>query len=177
MKSSTKQQKFSDEPSVRDTNLILRPSLLNQPHKLVMSIVLFSTGVYLKTSFDVSGDEEYVQQIISDLAMAIMLISPVPIIAHLWNKLSTTYYVNENEIRVRKGIIGRKGDSIMPEDIRKIELDQTFVQRMFNVGNIGFSSSGTEEEKIVFKGIRNPVKIRSDINKLSKELKLRKQKF
>lgn len=162
--------------SARDINLVLKPSFLASIEKPIISITLLSMGVYLKFSFDVQEFPLLAQQTISFLATATLALSPIPFLTHLWNRLSTSYYVNENEIRIKKGIIGRKGDSIMPEDIRKIELEQTFIQRILNVGNISFSSSGTEEEKIIFKGIKNPVQIRNEINRLSKELK-QKQKF
>lgn len=56
----------------------------------------------------------------------------------------------------RQGIISRRTNEVQHDDVRNIQVDQNFLQRLFNVGRIAVSSSGQDDLEIDVRGIPDP---------------------
>lgn len=66
------------------------------------------------------------------------------------------YEINEKEVKMIKGILGKKIVSISKENITHVELKQDILDRLLNIGDIIVHS---QTLKIELKGIRNPYEI------------------
>jgi hypothetical protein len=64
----------------------------------------------------------------------------------------------------RTGILSKFTSEVRHQDIRNIQVTQSFRERLFGVGKIGISSAGQEGLEIVANDIPNPEKIRSVID-------------
>ena len=80
--------------------------------------------------------------------------------AHLWIKLRIS---NKRTVR-RQGIIRRHTSEVLHDHVRNIEIKQSFVQRMFNVGYLGISSSGQDGIEIEILDIPEPYKVKALID-------------
>ncbi|EMI26992.1 PH domain-containing protein [Rhodopirellula europaea] len=78
-----------------------------------------------------------------------------------WTLLSrfTTLTVTDDRTIYREGIVSRDTSEVQHDDVRNIQLDQSFVQRLLNVGGIGISSSGQDDLEVVAKGLPHPKRI------------------
>ncbi|KLU05253.1 putative transmembrane protein [Rhodopirellula islandica] len=78
-----------------------------------------------------------------------------------WTLLSrfTTLTVTDDRTVYREGIVSRETSEVQHDDVRNIQLDQSFVQRLLNVGGIGISSSGQDDLEVVAKGLPHPKRI------------------
>ncbi|MFG0267026.1 MAG: PH domain-containing protein [Rhodopirellula sp. JB055] len=78
-----------------------------------------------------------------------------------WTLLSrfTTLTVTDDRTVYREGIVSRETSEVQHDDVRNIQLDQTFVQRLLNVGGIGISSSGQDDLEVVAKSLPHPKRI------------------
>ena len=78
-----------------------------------------------------------------------------------WTLLSrfTTLTVTDDRTIYREGIVSRDTSEVQHDDVRNIQLDQTFMQRLLNVGGIGISSSGQDDLEVVAKGLPHPKQI------------------
>ena len=78
-----------------------------------------------------------------------------------WMLLSrfTTLTVTDDRTIYQEGIVSRETSEVQHDDVRNIQLDQSFVQRMLNVGGIAISSSGQDEMEVVAKCMPNPAGI------------------
>ena len=79
---------------------------------------------------------------------------------HLWIKLRIS---NKRTIR-RQGIIRRHTSEVLHDHVRNIEIKQSFVQRMFDVGYLGISSSGQDGIEIEIIDIPAPYKVKALID-------------
>ncbi len=79
---------------------------------------------------------------------------------HLWIKLRIS---NKRTIR-RQGIIHRHTSEVLHDHVRNVEIKQTFVQRMFDVGYLGISSSGQDGIEIEILDIPDPYKVKAMID-------------
>lgn len=76
----------------------------------------------------------------------------------------TTLTVTNERTRLRKGILSKSVTEVWHEDIRNVQLNQTFFQRIFDVGSIGISSAGQSGLEISVSGMPNPEHIKELID-------------
>ena len=76
----------------------------------------------------------------------------------------TTLIVTEKRTILRKGLFSKSLNDILNEDVRNIQVSQTFFQRLMGVGNVAVSSAGQGTVEIYVKGIPNPDLVRQFIN-------------
>ena len=68
----------------------------------------------------------------------------------------TKLTVTSDRTRLRKGILSKSITEVWHKDIRNVQLNQTFFQRIFDVGTIGISSAGQSGVEISVAGIPDP---------------------
>lgn len=78
-----------------------------------------------------------------------------------WLLASNTRLTVTNErVTFKTGILAKNIREIFLSDIRSIQIDQTFQQRIFNTGKVEISSSATADAEISISGIHNPYEIK-----------------
>jgi uncharacterized membrane protein YdbT with pleckstrin-like domain len=60
---------------------------------------------------------------------------------------------------LRRGILSKRTNEVRHEDVRNIQVGQSFLQRMFDVGSLAISSAGQGEIEIEISGIADPQKV------------------
>ncbi len=78
--------------------------------------------------------------------------------------LGTKLTVTNERITLRKGIFSKYTNEVFHTDIRNVQLDQSFFQRIFDVGTIAISTSGQEGIEISVAGIPHPQQVRDLID-------------
>ncbi len=78
----------------------------------------------------------------------------------LYHRYLWRYTINTDNIESCRGLIGRKVRSIRLQDLRNINVNQTFMQRIFGVGDVEFSSSAGSDVEVVFFGVSDPMGIK-----------------
>ena len=82
-----------------------------------------------------------------------------------WLKcIGTTLTVTSDRTRLRKGILSKSVTEVWHQDIRNVQLNQTFFQRIFDVGSIGISSAGQSGVEISVTGMPNPDHVKALID-------------
>jgi len=78
-----------------------------------------------------------------------------------WILLSqfTTLTVTDDRTIYQRGIVSREISEVQHNDVRNIQLDQSFVQRLLSIGGVSVSSSGQDDLEIVAKRLPNPKRI------------------
>ena len=76
----------------------------------------------------------------------------------------TTLTVTNDRISLRRGLLSRSITEVWHEDIRNVQLDQTFFQRVFDVGSLGISSAGQGDLEIYVTGIPQPNRVKELID-------------
>jgi uncharacterized membrane protein YdbT with pleckstrin-like domain len=76
----------------------------------------------------------------------------------------TTLTISDVRTTLRKGILSKSITEVWHQDVRNVQLNQTFLQRIFDVGSIGISSSGQSGLEILVKGIPEPSRVKALID-------------
>ena len=83
-----------------------------------------------------------------------------------WLKCKGTQLtVTSERTRLRKGLLSKSVTEVWHQDVRNVQLDQTFFQRVFNVGRLGISSSGQSGLEISISGIPDPDQVKELIDR------------
>lgn len=70
---------------------------------------------------------------------------------------------NKRTVETR-GLLSRATSEVLHEDIKNLQITQTFWQRIWGVGTIGISSSGQDGIEIVAENMPRPVEIKRTID-------------
>lgn len=82
-----------------------------------------------------------------------------------WLKtMSASLEVTNKRTILKRGILARSTSEVVHDNIRNIQIDQTFWQRVWGVGSIGISSSGQDGIEIQLGDLKNPNDIRKTID-------------
>ena len=68
----------------------------------------------------------------------------------------TTLSVTNKRTILRRGILSKSITEVWHQDVRNVQLNQTFFQRVLGVGQVGISSSGQSGVEISVAGIPDP---------------------
>jgi uncharacterized membrane protein YdbT with pleckstrin-like domain len=78
--------------------------------------------------------------------------------------LGTTLTVTDRRVILRKGLLSKSTNEVWHKDISNVQVNQSFLQRMTNVGNIGISTAAQEGIEIQVAGIPDPDGVRQIID-------------
>ncbi|MDT8376512.1 MAG: PH domain-containing protein [Mariprofundaceae bacterium] len=127
-----------------------RPSWLNQIGSFAAMAILALMPLF----FDMPRI-----QIVLNIMLALLLM-----LAIIYNRYTWSFRIDDGHIQSRHGIMSFvQQQSITLKEIRDIQVKQTAIQRMFDVGDLEFSSAGTEDAKIVFTGIKSPLLLKERV--------------
>ncbi len=88
------------------------------------------------------------------------LIALTCVVGYWWlQSRFTSLTVTDDRTIYQRGLISRETSEVQHDDVRNIQLDQSLLQRLLNVGSIGISSSGQDDLEVVAKRLPNPAKI------------------
>lgn len=77
----------------------------------------------------------------------------------------TTLTVTSDRTRLRKGILSKSITEVWHQDVRNVQLNQSFWQRILGVGTIGVSSAGQSGLEISVAGIPDPDRVKELIDR------------
>ena len=78
--------------------------------------------------------------------------------------LGTTLTVTTEQTTLRRGILSKYTNDVFHENVRNIQVGQTFLQRLLGVGSIGISSAGQSGVEIEVHGLPDPDRIKELID-------------
>ncbi len=77
---------------------------------------------------------------------------------------NTKLTVSNERVTFRKGILSKNIKAIFLSDIRSVEIDQSFMQRIMSTGRIEISSAASSEAEIIIEGIPNAYSVKTIID-------------
>jgi len=135
------------------------PALRNQWFAIFVAMLLFVLFVYLGLKGAAAGGGTNVQIVLALIGVPMLaLIAIIVYRYHVW-----TFTVRGDTIESCKGIIGREVQSIRVQDLRNVNVRQSFFQRLFGVGDVEFSSAGGAGVEVTFYGVTDPLAVKDRV--------------
>ncbi len=87
----------------------------------------------------------------------------IPLIIAIWKHAALIIRVYEDRVVIETGVLSKHVKEIFITDIRTIDIKQTFIQRVVNIGDIMLATAGTSSYEIIACGLPNPMDIKKMI--------------
>jgi uncharacterized membrane protein YdbT with pleckstrin-like domain len=127
-----------------------RPSWSNQVGAFTAMTILVSMPFF----FDMPAIQVMFNILATSLIMLVII----------YNRYKWKFSVDDAHVQSRQGIIALiKQERISLKKIRGIQVKQTAIQRMFDVGDVEFHTAGNSDAKIVFVGIKSPSALKDKV--------------
>ncbi|MDQ6957940.1 MAG: PH domain-containing protein [Mariprofundaceae bacterium] len=106
-----------------------------------------------------------------------ILAALVIILTIVYSRFAWEFRIGDGDVQSQHGITSKKQESIPLKSIKDIEIKQTTIQRFFDVGDVEFSTAGSINNRIVFRGIKSPFALRDRVLQIQrKQKKTRKRR-
>lgn len=145
--------------------LVVRPAMFRaHPFRYLLIVIVFIGGIVGA----IMGSATLILLVLGlavSLAMAIWF-GWWWMSTHWWLKLVIT---NKRSIR-HEGIIQRHTTEVLHNHVRSVDINQTFLERVFRIGRIGIDSAGQEGIEIQINDIPGPYEIKQAIDRYREDV-------
>lgn len=94
-----------------------------------------------------------------------MTIGSIALLTWWWiDRLSASLEVTTKRTIMHRGFFSKSSSEVVHDNIRNIQIDQTFLQRVMKVGRIGISSSGQDGIELQVNHLKDPDYLREVID-------------
>jgi uncharacterized membrane protein YdbT with pleckstrin-like domain len=91
------------------------------------------------------------------------------ILIGLIKRISTTYTISSQRLTIRRGVVSRKVQQTRLERVQNVNTEQSFLERVLQVGTVDFDTAGTTDSDFSFRGVARPGKVMADVDKAQRE--------
>ncbi len=147
---------------------VIRPAMFRaHPFKYLLILLILLGGLAMVVlSFIKSAEDKTINPMWMYPGLLVVLIALAWwiqwwVATTLWIKVAIS---NKRTVR-HEGIIRRHSTEVLHDHVRSVDINQTFVQRIFDVGYIGIDSAGQDGIEIEVRDIPSPYKVKEIIDR------------
>jgi uncharacterized membrane protein YdbT with pleckstrin-like domain len=119
-------------------------------------------GFYLKGSLVGAGAAVLAGLIDSSVGLGIVtfiVIVAITILVGFIKRVATVYTITDRRLNIKVGIIARKVQETRLQRVQNVNYDQGVYERVMQIGNVEFTTAGTDESNFVFAGVAQPEQV------------------
>jgi uncharacterized membrane protein YdbT with pleckstrin-like domain len=105
-------------------------------------------------------------------ALVAVLILLVVLVAGWLQRIGTRYYVTNERLRIRRGILSRRSQETRLERIQNVNTDQSILQRLLHIGTVDFDTAGGDDYDFAFRGVSDPNQVAEAVDRAIREIDL-----
>jgi uncharacterized membrane protein YdbT with pleckstrin-like domain len=87
---------------------------------------------------------------------AFAIVVGLTILAGFIKRIATVYTITDKRLNIKRGLIARKVQETRLGRVQNANFTQNFYERVMQVGDVEFTTAGTEESNFVFSGVAQP---------------------
>jgi uncharacterized membrane protein YdbT with pleckstrin-like domain len=88
--------------------------------------------------------------------IVLIVVLAAVIVIGLIRRLATHYLVTTERLRIRRGILARRVQQTQLDRVQNVNTDQSFFERVLQIGTVDFDTAGTDDSDFTFRGIATP---------------------
>ena len=119
-------------------------------------------GFYLKGAAVGAAAAVLAGLIRSSTGLAILtfvVIVGITILAGLVKRIATVYTITDRRLNIKIGIVSRKVQETRLQRVQNVNYNQGVYERIMQIGDVEFTTAGTEESNFVFAGVAQPEQV------------------
>lgn len=71
-------------------------------------------------------------------------------------RIGTSYVITNERLHIRRGLLSKSVQQTKLERVQNVNTDQSFLQRILQIGTVDFDTAGTDDSDFTFAGVANP---------------------
>jgi len=88
-----------------------------------------------------------------------LVIAAITILVGFIKRVATVYTITDRRLNIKVGIIARKVQETRLQRVQNVNYDQGVYERIMQIGNVEFTTAGTDESNFVFAGVAQPEEV------------------
>jgi uncharacterized membrane protein YdbT with pleckstrin-like domain len=114
-------------------------------------LISIAAGVVVAIATRIGGDVN------RGLVFAVVLVALVlTVLVGFIKRVTTTYTITDRRLNIKRGIISREVQQTRLERVQNVNYNQTFFQRLLQVGDVDFDTAGSGDYDFSFDGVADP---------------------
>jgi uncharacterized membrane protein YdbT with pleckstrin-like domain len=97
------------------------------------------------------------------LTFAVIL--AVTILVGFVKRVATVYTITDRRLNIKRGIIARKVQETRLQRVQNVNFSQGVYERIMQIGDVEFTTAGTEESNFVFAGVGQPEEVVEQVDR------------
>jgi uncharacterized membrane protein YdbT with pleckstrin-like domain len=100
--------------------------------------------------------------------LAFAVIFAITVVAGFIKRVATVYTITDRRLNIKRGIIARKVQETRLERVQNVNFSQGVYERIMQIGDVEFTTAGTEESNFVFAGVSQPEHVVEQVDRATK---------
>jgi len=88
-----------------------------------------------------------------------VVVAAVVILAGFVKRVATVYTITDRRLNIKVGIIARRVQETRLQRVQNVNYDQGVYERLMRIGDVEFTTAGTDESNFVFAGVAQPEQV------------------
>jgi uncharacterized membrane protein YdbT with pleckstrin-like domain len=118
-------------------------------------------GFYL-TGIAIGAVAGVIAKLVEDTNMGILVFGGIvglTILGGLLKRIATVYTITDKRLNIKRGLIARKVQETRLGRVQNANFTQGVYERVMQIGDVEFTTAGTEESNFVFAGVAQPEEV------------------
>jgi uncharacterized membrane protein YdbT with pleckstrin-like domain len=97
--------------------------------------------------------------------IAFVVIAGVTILAGFIKRVATIYTITDRRLNIKIGIVSRKVQETRLQRVQNVNFNQGVYERIMQIGDVEFTTAGTDESNFVFAGVGQPEEVVQNVER------------
>ena len=129
-------------------------------------------GFYLKGAL-VGAAAGVIAALIKSVSLGVvtfLLVLAVTIVVGFIKRVATVYTITDRRLNIKLGIISRKVQETRLQRVQNVNFGQGVYERIMQIGDVEFTTAGTDESNFVFAGVAQPEQVVKNVERATPTL-------
>jgi uncharacterized membrane protein YdbT with pleckstrin-like domain len=118
-------------------------------------------GFYLKGAL-VGAAAGILAALIDSVGLGIVVfvvIVAITVLVGFIKRVATVYTITDRRLNIKVGIVARKVQETRLQRVQNVNYDQGVYERIMQIGDVEFTTAGTDESNFIFAGVAQPEQV------------------
>lgn len=88
--------------------------------------------------------------------LAFLVLFALVVLVGFLKRIGTNYTITSERLHIRRGLLSRSVQQTKLERVQNVNTDQSFFERILQIGTVDFDTAGTDDSDFTFSGVANP---------------------
>jgi uncharacterized membrane protein YdbT with pleckstrin-like domain len=88
--------------------------------------------------------------------LVVLVVIGFTVVIGFVRRMATTYTITDRRLNIKRGIVSREIQETRLERVQNVNYNQSFYQRIMQIGDVDFDTAASDDYNFVFAGVADP---------------------